>query len=473
MKNLTRSLLSPSFSSLGLALGLTALVLSSPSLQAQERCRLGIHYQMGSPMGWGKGYPVLTGVLPYSPASIAGLRAGDVITAIDGVSTSGRSSREVSELLVRPVAEHLITLERLGAGSATTLLRPYCKGAQTVTEAELAVAFAGYSQLDATTQQLSYPFTFRAQVNYPWEVVRTFAFAPSNSGNEAMDKPIYAEIAKLLEARGLKQVDTGAELIVETFYSLQPSQDSRRDATQPETSLRYEPQSRGLQVLPLLPSTSTAGSAYDLNLTLQVTPAGKPNQILWSCESKERLSEAMTLPTYAAGALPVMLQSFPYAPSSSPVSYHYQSLRYLYTGIVYDLRQMNRIADVVEGSPAFKAGLRSGDYIHSINGKPFSQTDLKRLSEAYQSFLGDTFRYRQTAELAPNLRPWEKKSYAAIRKALEKSPGESIFSYLFFFRPYVNDSEHTLLLLDIERDGKRYSLSIPPELRDETTLILD
>lgn len=471
------NIFSPAFSSrpklfgLGLGLALFTLPLATSPLHAQEKCRMGFHFKLTTPGTLGKGFPILSAVLPYSPATQAGLQAGDIITAIDGVSTQGRPSQEVSQLMVRPTGEHLFTIERLGAGGQTRLLRPYCRAEQAITERELALAFGGYSQQDATSQTLSYPFSFTTAGDFAWSSAKTFAFAPSSPGSEAIDQSIYTQVAKLLLARGLRQVTSSPDLLVEAFYSLQPHSAGAQGAGQAETSLRYVTSGEGLRVLPLLPPSSTASYDYDLQFTLQFTAPSRPNQPVWVGEAKERLSEAMTLPAYTAEALPVMLHAFPYAPKSSPARYHYDALRYLYTGIVYDTRDLSRVADVDAGSPAFQAGLRAGDRIRSINGKRFDITDPARLAEAYNTFLSETFRYRQTAELAPNFRPWEAKSYSAVRKALEKAPEESIFSYLFFFRPYIHEGEETLLLLDVERAGSSYSLSLTPELRDESALI--
>ena len=47
----------------------------------------------------------------------------------------------------------------------------------------------------------------------------------------------------------------------------------------------------------------------------------------------------------------------------------------------------------------------------------------------------------------------------------------SVFSYLFFFRPYINETEQTELIFEIERRGETYTLSIAPVLRDETVFI--
>ena len=53
--------------------------------------RLGLSYQISSYPSWGRGYPVVTGSEPYSPAYTAGLQVGDIIQQIDGVPTRGLS----------------------------------------------------------------------------------------------------------------------------------------------------------------------------------------------------------------------------------------------------------------------------------------------------------------------------------------------------------------------------------------------
>ena len=47
------------------------------------------------------------------------------------------------------------------------------------------------------------------------------------------------------------------------------------------------------------------------------------------------------------------------------------------------------------------------------------------------------------------------------------------FAYLFSFRPYINDTDHAVLTLEIKRGGETYTLSLTPELRDESTISLD
>ena len=47
------------------------------------------------------------------------------------------------------------------------------------------------------------------------------------------------------------------------------------------------------------------------------------------------------------------------------------------------------------------------------------------------------------------------------------------FDYLFSFRPYINDTDHTVLTFEIIRGGETYTIRLTPELRDESTISLD
>lgn len=61
-------------------------------------CRLGFTYDISQSKNWGKDKPVITGIIPYSSAELAGVKQGDVIEAIDGVVTTEVSPQEIAEL---------------------------------------------------------------------------------------------------------------------------------------------------------------------------------------------------------------------------------------------------------------------------------------------------------------------------------------------------------------------------------------
>ena len=80
---------------------------------AQNRniCRLGITYDISQSDHWGKNKPVITSVIPYSPAELAGVKTNDIIIAIDGVQTTDISSEEIGEML-NPAGKNEVLLTR-------------------------------------------------------------------------------------------------------------------------------------------------------------------------------------------------------------------------------------------------------------------------------------------------------------------------------------------------------------------------
>ena len=67
--------------------------------QNRKICRLGIKYDISKNAQWGIGRPVITNIIPYSPAELVGIKMNDVIIAIDDIQTSELSREEVDQML--------------------------------------------------------------------------------------------------------------------------------------------------------------------------------------------------------------------------------------------------------------------------------------------------------------------------------------------------------------------------------------
>lgn len=93
---------------------------------AQNRniCRLGITYDISQSDHWGKNKPVITSVIPYSPAELAGVKTNDIIIAIDGVQTTDISSEEIGEML-NPAGKNevLLTIGNLANPAKQVLVK--------------------------------------------------------------------------------------------------------------------------------------------------------------------------------------------------------------------------------------------------------------------------------------------------------------------------------------------------------------
>ena len=442
--------------------------------------RSGLSYQISSDPSWGRGYLVVTGSEPYSPAYTAGLQVGDIIQQIDGVPTRGLSLGNVRSLLERPTRTHLLTVTSLGRGERQVALTPEAKAPGAITERELARAFALYSLEDEQARRLSYPFIYHTGAGYDLSGVHTFSFAPSSPESKELETELYAQISRILEGRGLKRDDARPDLLLECFYELRPEEGSMRDASVPRETSRYDVQSQDFVRLPILPHTSDSRGSYSVHLSLQAVRPQSPDSLLWSCQSQDMLSEAMTLKDCARYTLPMMLQGFPFVPASERPSYLIRTSRYYYTGILYDASSLDRVYDVEDHSPAFRAGLRRGDQILQINGHRLTSVTPQELSSLYRSFVSETYRYRDTKQGAfvdargvQGLSLWRKSEYNTLRKVFTKDQPVTAFAYLFSFRPYINDTDHAVLTLEIKRGGETYTLSLTPELRDESTISLD
>ena len=102
---------------------------------AQNRniCRLGITYDISQSDHWGKNKPVITSVIPYSPAELAGVKTNDIIIAIDGVQTTDISSEEIGEML-NPAGKNevLLTIGNLANPAKQVLVKRECDYRRTI-----------------------------------------------------------------------------------------------------------------------------------------------------------------------------------------------------------------------------------------------------------------------------------------------------------------------------------------------------
>ena len=137
------------------------LLVACVVIWAQNRnvCRLGITYEVSQNVHWGKGKPVVTGIIPYSPAELAGIKVNDIILTIDGVQTMDISPDEITELL-NPAGKNelLLTVANLSAPSKQILIKKECKRSNAITEEQLAVAFCMYSLETTSEREFVCPF---------------------------------------------------------------------------------------------------------------------------------------------------------------------------------------------------------------------------------------------------------------------------------------------------------------------------
>ncbi|MBK6937529.1 MAG: hypothetical protein IPH18_12055 [Chitinophagaceae bacterium] len=136
----------------------------------------------------------------------------------------------------------------------------------------------------------------------------------------------------------------------------------------------------------------------------------------------------------------------------------YFGINYAWTGIIYDRSDLNKIADVIPGSPAYNAGLRRGDKINGIMDEKMG-SDLSTLKAKVRQ-------NRVYAGMWYNLKEGTLKAlrYLYIFETLDAYPDDNnlIPSY---FKPYSKGIPRELEF-SVEQNGKKTKLKIKPLKKD-------
>ena len=455
----------------------TAMSLSAGSaIVYGQSCRHGLSWVISQNPSWGFGHPVVTRVLPYSSAEESGFKTGDIIERIDGYSTDRLTPEQIVMLLSSSNQLHTIQISNINAIHKRRILSYHCKPSNGLAERELAELFSLYSTEDASLEYVTYPYNYTYSPSYNLLNIQNYAFAkPTYKGEESLN----ILIDKALRSKGLNSTSS-SDIIVSTNYRIDTLRDSDTvEGAQAEVyglSWRYDDNDKELKPYPIYSQTQRGVEFAQYMITLELRLQNKlTREILWRCEAKDYLSEYMSVEDYAEQAIPTMLIGFPFAMQVNAPRLALRSLRYNYTGIVYDKNNLGLVVDVEDTSPAMKAGLHPGDNIRSINGLPLDKTNTSDYLAQYFRTAERLDRYRDKAlpplkSLVSNLSVpyWNMADYDNIASVLGQAKWGAAFSYLFGFRAYTPAKEGKAIIYEIQRGGETYYVPIIPERRNES-----
>lgn len=466
----------------------TLLIAISVAAFAQSRnnsiCRIGFSYEISQSPNWGLGQPIIKNIIPYSSAELSGLKQGDIIEAIDNVPVSSVTLLEIQELL-NPIDKNEVILTVRTISSPDTKqvrVKKECKKSNTITEDQLASAFNMYSLETTSEREFVCPFKTTSTAD-PVDFCRfqTFAFSPFESGNERLEIAINNYIRKELTSKGMvEEVGANPDIRVETFYFFDKNPNFRganKLLTEKEMIYRYDLSHSRMEQLPFLnPLSSESEAEYLLQLGIRlVDQRDIPGRVLWECESNELLDGSYRLDDYARIHIPLMCMQYPYVKYTRNVPYLVSRKSYNYTGIQYDIDRMELVADIDRNSPAYAAGVRTGDIIERIGRHKMDKT-TEEYTAAYKRFITNTMKFRdqQTQFTDANgfrfCMLWDTFKYTQIASAMQQAGNLAAFSYLYYFTPYVNPSGNNACEFHIRRGKEKSNITIRPTIRTEMTI---
>lgn len=445
-------------------------------------CRLGFTYDISRSNNWGTGKPVITRVIPYSSAELAGVKQDDIIEAIDGIETTEVSPEEIGQLL-NPAGKNevILTIGNLSVPRKQVMVKKDCKKVNSITEDQLASAFSMYSQETTSERTFTCPFkTVVTPDSVSFAKFKTFAFAAIDENNRKLETAINDCIEKELTKKGLALDTAEPDILIQTFYFFDKNPNFKGTNVvmiEKEPTFRYNPIHSKMETFPFLGSSvAEAEAEYLLQFGFRmIDQAFVPGRILWECEANELMEDSYKLEEYARIHVPLMLLQYPFVKYGRNVQYKVNQKTYNYTGISYDIDRLELVTDVDRNSPAYASGLRPRDVIERINGNKMNYS-AEEFTTGYKNFISKTMKYRdpQTRFTDANgfkrCMFWDTFKYPQIADALQKPANIGAFSYLYYYAPYINPAGNNACTFEIKRGKNKMEIIVRPTIRRETTV---
>ena len=471
-----------------------AVLYLSATVKAQEvSCRYGFSYEISNNPYWGKNKPVIISVYPNSPAERAGIKPYDIIEAVEGTPITEEVLDDIY-LFLNPEGKEVVelTIKNFSDNSRNVKVKKECKSSLSLSEEQLATAFGMYAVEYTHERLFSCPFiTTQTKDAVDFSLFKSFDFLEGKGEQPELAKKINELIKKELTKRGLKHTPIEPDLIVHIYYSFNKNPNYKpkvvkkrnNDKTQKEDAeyvYRYDVNRDHMVKLPYLPpGTIETEAEYILKLGFRLEDHKlEKGRIIWGCEANELLNKFYSLEDFAFIHIPLMTMQFPYMKYGRNVQYRLSKKKYNYTGINYSIDNISEIASVDPYSPAAKAGIIPFDKIDAIEDKRIDRTS-QQLSSAYRQFLVNTLKLRDEktrfvdANGFPDCMYWDEFKYLQIAKAFDNKKNLTAFSYLFKYAPFINPSGNNTCSFKLKRGDEKLEFILRPEIRSETTLVVE
>ena len=440
-------------------------------------CQYGFTFEISTQKNWGYLQPVVLSITPNTSADAAGIHINDIIEKINDKPTKGENIETIFNWMQNSNDKIQLTISNLKESQQNRILDMYCRLNTSITEKDLASIYSFYSLEDVQTRAFTCPFKTIVSPESDLIMYKSFGFAAPDPNNLSLEKTINAYIQKYMEQKGLKYSERNPDLIVRAYYSHTPNPNFRSNTQEDKFPIecRYNVNTGSMENLPIYyhPLIHPNQARFFLKLGIQLIDTKKNNNLpVWECEANELLQSNYSLADYAEFHIPLMLMQYPYPKSLETAQFYYNRSKYNYTGINYNMDNLKEITEVAPLSPAEKAGIQAGDVIEKINGIKFI-SNTKTADNNYKQFILKTMPFRDPTTQFTNEEGfmrcmyWDKMKYAQIQDEFRKPEFSTVFSYLFYFAPYINLSGTNIVIFSIIRGKKNEEIRIRPVIYSE------
>jgi hypothetical protein len=448
------------------------------------RCSSGFEYEISNSNHWGKGKPVVMNVQEASAAAMAGLTVYDIIEKIDNAHVETLNTAQISDLLTNETNDRLtLTVRNFDDPRIVTIFKK-CHPLYAVSEQQMAEAFAQYDPEKTYKRQFTCPFVTTTLADpVDFSTMRTFDFAARTDQTDNEVETVANEIlGQELKRKGLKQSKVSPDMLVSTYQTFIRNPRYKQSATVAAqfSVTRFDATLQQMSTIPFLsPALADSVAEYILQFGIKIVDQRiVPGRILWRCEANEPTNLLQAARQYAEIHVPLMVMQFPYVKYPQDVPFVIAQTTFCYTGIHYDIYQLNEVADVDEQSPAFYAGIKPRDHIVNIEGKRMTHS-VKEFTDAYHQFVKQTLQYKNVstqytdANGFPYCMDWNNNALPDIVKAFGNDRKyKTAFAYLYAFEKYVHPTADRYIDIDYKHGQEKRNAKIPIVYKTVTHLAL-
>lgn len=445
---------------------------------------MGFDYEISNNLNWGYGEPVITIVIPDSPAEKAGLKPNDIIMEINGVATFLRQEELLEDLLFNRSTKNNIdlTIRNFGNSFVSKSITNKVIPDTQLSERDLAIICAPYDFENSRAEKFTVPIKIKSLNNDDVDYSDFYSFDFENKTIKSEAKQIIIDI---MTEKGLKYDSTNPDFHIDLSYSYKKQEESKNNKLQTtniksnneENVKRFLFKENETVVFPVTYSELNEEYLGQISLIFyekNIIKNGEKTKI-WEANISEFFAEDIKLNLFFDTYIPLMLMAYPYVSDCNSITYEFEKRNFLYTGIQYHSMNFPLISNVDINSPAYKSGIRRNQTITKVQKRKICQ-NLDELLFDINLFQDNTkeLRYEEgfnndNLNSSTN-RFCKQDEEKELTKIFKNRNYNTVFSYIYDYNKFINPKYDGIIEFEMEDKNRKYKRLVKAENKQENII---